>query len=79
MKKYLAILHSNRDGLSGYFLDIPTTLFAGDTLEEALEDAVEALSATQDCLISEGKDLPEPSSLEDWDLEDGITVVIPVE
>ena len=44
--------------------DLPGCFSAGDTLDEAFDNAKEAISGWLECEIDEGHDIPAPSSLE---------------
>lgn len=66
MTSYIAIIHKDKGSDYGVsFPDFPGCISAGSTLDEARAMGQEALEAYVDFLQEEGKDLPEPISLED--------------
>lgn len=46
--------------------DLPGCFSAGDTVEEAFDNAREAIEAHLEVLAEEGKDLPEPKPMSEW-------------
>jgi len=46
--------------------DLPGCFSAGDTVEEAFDNAREAIESHVEILAGEGKDLPAPKSLTEW-------------
>lgn len=61
---YAAYIHADPDGsASGSFPDVPGCYFAGDTLEEAAQDAKSALEAHFEFLADDGKAIPESTGL----------------
>jgi predicted RNase H-like HicB family nuclease len=46
--------------------DLPGCFSAGDTVEEAFDNAHEAIEAHAEVLAEEGKDLPEPKPMSEW-------------
>lgn len=62
---YPAYIHADPDGsASGFFPDVPGCFFAGDTLDDAFQDAKEALTAHFELLCETGETLPGPGSIE---------------
>ena len=60
--RYPATVESQKDGTYLVrFLDLPDTFTEGQTLEEALFDAAEALSAVLAWRLNEAKDVPAPT------------------
>jgi antitoxin HicB len=65
MIAYPAIFEEAAEG--GYvveFIDIPTCITEGDTLEEAEANAKDALSGVLSCLASRKITIPEPSTVD---------------
>ena len=63
--RYLAVLYPAIEG--GYsvgFPDLPEALTQGDTLDEAVDMAADALAITVEEYAKERRDLPTPSTLE---------------
>lgn len=67
MKQYIAVIRPDSDGCySVSFPDLPGVVTAGDTPDEALSEAVEALAfAAADWADDTGEAFPEPRTLED--------------
>lgn len=62
MKTYFAILHKDTDSAVGVaFPDLPGCFSAGDTYEEAIQNAEKALALYAEAETSAGRALPEPS------------------
>lgn len=60
--RYPATVESQKDGTYLVrFLDLPDTFTEGQTLEEALFDAAEALSAVLAWRLNDAKDVPAPT------------------
>lgn len=59
---YPAILTPEEDGYSVRFVDFDEAFTEGDTLEEALFNAIEVLTLTIEGRLEEGMDIPAPSS-----------------
>jgi predicted RNase H-like HicB family nuclease len=65
MNGYWALIHKDEGSAYGVsFPDVPGCISAGDTLEEALAEGREALSAHIAWLKAEGDDVPEPRTHE---------------
>lgn len=78
-----AILSFENDGISVDFPDLPGCLTCGDTTEEALERAKEALGLHIYGLEEDNELIPEPTSVKDLKLENNqiptlIEVVMPI-
>ncbi|MCE7029562.1 type II toxin-antitoxin system HicB family antitoxin [Jiella avicenniae] len=59
--RYIAFIHKEPDSAYGVsFPDVPGCISAGDTLEEAAKNAVEALSGHARLLEADGETLPQP-------------------
>jgi predicted RNase H-like HicB family nuclease len=84
MRQYIALIHKDPDSDFGVsFPDFPGCITAGSDLDEARQEAVEALAFHVSGMIEDGDDIPEPSSLEqvmqDKDNRDGVAVLVPLE
>ncbi len=63
---YPAYIHSDKDGsASGFFPDVPGCFFAGDTLDDAFQDARSALTIHFETLYEMEELLPSPGAVED--------------
>lgn len=65
MFKYMANIEDDPDG--GFvvmFADVPEAITAGETREEALTNAREALGLALRGILQEGRNLPEPASFD---------------
>lgn len=51
--------------------DLPGCFSAGDTIEEAFDNAREAIEAHLEVLAEEGKDLPEVRPMSEWQADKG--------
>jgi len=74
---YPAIFHPAEEG--GFwvsFPDIPECLTEGDDMQQAYEMAVEALGLSLTTMESEGEKLPDASTPDKIEVEDGFLVVI---
>ena len=62
---YPAYIHSDSDGsASGFFPDVPGCFFAGDSLDDAFQDARDALTAHFEAPVEMDEALPLPGSVE---------------
>lgn len=62
---YPAYIHSDSDGsASGFFPDVPGCFFAGDSLDDAFQDAREALTIHLEALFEAEEELPMPGNVE---------------
>jgi predicted RNase H-like HicB family nuclease len=85
--RYIAFIHKEPDSVYGVsFPDVPGCISAGDTIDEAVRNAVEALPAHIRMLETDGDPVPEPrdfdaiandDSLAD-DRAEAMTTVIPL-
>lgn len=67
MKFSIAIEPGTRKSAFGIAVpDIPGCFSAGDTVEEAFDNAREAIEAHLEVLAEDGKDLPKTKSLSEW-------------
>lgn len=63
--RYVAFIHKDPDSCFGVsFPDVPGCISAGDTLDEALRNAVEALGSHIRWMESDGDEVPSPRPLE---------------
>ena len=85
--RYVAFIHKDPDSAYGVsFPDVPGCISAGDTLDEATQNAVEALSGHIRWMEADGDPIPTPRSMDaivtDPDLaewrEGAVLAVIPV-
>lgn len=66
MRAYVAVMHKEEDSEYGLsFPDFPGCVGAGATAQEAVDDALEALTGHIELLVEEGQAVPEPSSVDD--------------
>ena len=66
MAHYVALVHKDPGSIYGVsFPDFPGCISAGDTADEALSNAVEALRAHVELIASDGDAIPEPRSIEE--------------
>lgn len=66
MTFYIAIIHKDPDSSFGVsFPDFPGCVTAGDTLEEAKNNAIEALSFHIEGMIEDGEVIPAPTTLDE--------------
>ncbi|MDA9497859.1 type II toxin-antitoxin system HicB family antitoxin [Bradyrhizobium sp. CCBAU 11357] len=64
MAQYVAIIEdADPDVISLWFPDLPGCISGGDDVEEALENAPEALAFYAQELIADGRQLPPPRTL----------------
>ena len=67
MAHYIALIHKDTD--SGYgvsFPDVPGVITAGDTIDEAMQNAPEVLAfAAEDWSEQTGKPFPKPRSIDE--------------
>ncbi|MGV3579983.1 type II toxin-antitoxin system HicB family antitoxin [Brevundimonas sp.] len=66
-RTYIAIVEEASEGYGVSFPDLPGCVSAGDTMEEAVAAAGEALSLHLDGMIEDGEDLPDARSLDQID------------
>ncbi|WP_342740895.1 type II toxin-antitoxin system HicB family antitoxin [Bradyrhizobium sp. B117] len=66
MPHYVAIIEdAGPDAVSLWFPDLPGCISGGDDVDEALENAPEALAFYAQELIEDGRELPPPRTLEE--------------
>jgi len=66
MKGYIALVHKDEGTSYGVsFPDVPGCISAGDTFEEAVANAAEALAGHFALLRADGDPIPAPRSFED--------------
>ncbi len=66
MTHYVAIVEEEEGKAVGvWFPDLPGCVSAGDTLEEAIQNAAEALELWAEAMIESGQKIPPPRSLTD--------------
>ena len=67
MAQYVAIIEDvGPDSVSLWFPDLPGCISGGDDVEEALENAPEALAFYAQELIADGRQLPPPRTLDEF-------------
>jgi predicted RNase H-like HicB family nuclease len=85
--RYIAFIHKDPDSVYGVsFPDVPGCISAGDTIDEAVRNAVEALSGHVRMLEAEGDAVPAPRDFDAIigdpelaeDREGAMTTVIPL-
>jgi len=65
MATYIALIRKEKDSAFGVeFPDFPGCISAGDTLDEAVAGAKDALELHVDGMLEDGEDIPDPSGLE---------------
>lgn len=64
--RYPAYIEIDEDGTaSGWFPDVPGCIFAGDTVDEAFEDAQGAIDAHFEALVENGLEIPQPRTMQE--------------
>jgi predicted RNase H-like HicB family nuclease len=85
--RYIAFIHKEPDSVYGVsFPDLPGCISAGDTIDEAVQNAVEALAGHVRMLESDGDPVPSPRDFDaimsDPDLEEdrqgAMTTIVPL-
>jgi len=85
--RYIAFIHKEPDSIYGVsFPDVPGCISAGDTIDDAVRNAVEALSGHVRMLEADGDPVPPPRDFDaimnDPDLaedrEDAMTTIVPL-
>lgn len=65
IKGYIALVHKDRDTSYGVsFPDVPGCISAGDTFEQAISNAAEALAGHFTVMRADGDSIPRPRSIE---------------
>ncbi|MCK0554445.1 type II toxin-antitoxin system HicB family antitoxin [Pantoea ananatis] len=82
--RFPVYLHkADTDGYSGFVPDITGCFFAGDTIDDAIVDATEAIDAHLESLADRGKDLPEAKGIEvhieNEDCQNGIWAYVDID
>lgn len=86
MSHYIAFVEPGPRNYSAYFPDFPGCASAGDTLDETIANAGEALAAHVGLMIEDGDSVPAPRSLEQIkadpehqaDMHEVIVVAVPL-
>ena len=67
MAHYIALIHKDRESCYGVsFPDVPGVVTAGDTIDEAMQQAIEILEfAADDWADVTGREWPEPRTIDD--------------
>jgi predicted RNase H-like HicB family nuclease len=86
MTHYIAFVEPGPKNYSAYFPDLPGCASAGDTLDETISNAGQALAAHVEALLEDGDPVPSPRSLEEIkadpqhraDMRDVIIAAIPL-
>lgn len=66
MTHYVAIVEEEEGKATGvWFPDLPGCISAGDTLDEAMQNAAEALELWAQAMIESGQTIPPPRTLAD--------------
>ena len=66
MIQYQAVIEKDGTGYSVSFPDLPGCFSAGDTVEEAFDNAREAIEAFCELLAEDGKEMPHPRPMGAW-------------
>jgi predicted RNase H-like HicB family nuclease len=73
MTHYVAIVEEEEGKAVGvWFPDMPGCVSAGDTLDEAMLNAAEALELWAEAMIESGKTIPSPRSLAELKADPGV-------
>lgn len=76
---FIAVFYSDKDGISIEFPDLPGCLPSADTLDNAVDNAREALGLHLWGMEQDGEEIPAPSPITDIHCEeDGVPVLIDV-
>jgi predicted RNase H-like HicB family nuclease len=86
MTHYIAFIEPGPKNYSAYFPDLPGCASAGDTLDETVTNAGEALAAHVGLMTEDGELVPSPRSIEEIkadpehvrDMHEVIVVAIPL-
>ncbi len=75
--RYVALVHKDKDSSYGVsFPDFPGCVSAGNTVDEAVANAVEALAFHVQGLEADGDSVPSPRSIEDIRSEKSLRAVL---
>lgn len=82
--RYVVVVHKDADSDYGVTVpDLPGCFSAGDTFDEALDNAVEAIECHVESLLIDGEPVPQPQTVEthqsDPDFQGGIFGVVDVD
>ncbi|MEE0874622.1 MAG: type II toxin-antitoxin system HicB family antitoxin [Ruminococcus sp.] len=76
---FIAVLYTDEDGVSVEFPDLPGCLPCADSLDNAVENAREALGLHLWGMEQDGEEIPKPTSIKDIQVESGgVPVLIDV-
>ena len=76
---YVGVLSKDPDSDYGVdFPDFPGCVTAGGTVEETLALAEEVLEFHVEGMLEHGEDIPEPTPLDQVDVDDGIPFLVPL-
>jgi predicted RNase H-like HicB family nuclease len=83
MASYLAIVERGKEGFGVFFPDLPGCTSAGDTVQDAARNAVEALEGHILTMAEHGDNIPAPSDVEsigrDPDVDEVARLLVQVE
>ena len=82
--QYPIFIHKDKDSAYGVIVpDLPGCFSAGDTIEEAIQNAHEAIECHIEGLLSDNESLPLKKSVEehfeDSDLKDGVLAIVEID
>ncbi len=82
--RFSVVIHKDKDSDYGVTVpDLPGCFSAGESLEEALEEAGEAIECHLEGMLIDGEPLPEPKDIMDHrknpDFKDGIWAIVGVD
>ena len=67
--RYPVVIHKDKDSDYGVTVpDLPGCFSAGETMEAALDNVVEAIECHLEGLLFDGESIPEPHAIEDHQL-----------
>jgi antitoxin HicB len=88
MAHYIALIHKDRDsGFGVSFPDVPGVITGGDTIDEAMRNASEALTfAAEDWSVHTGDSFPKPRTIDELradmtfqeDAADAVVAAVPL-
>ena len=61
--RYLSFIHQESDSFGVSFPDFPGCISVGESLDDAIHNACEALSFYVECSMQDGDDIPAPRSM----------------
>lgn len=68
---FIAIVYTDDDGVSVEFPDLPGCLPCAESIDEAVDNAREALGLHLWGMEQDGENIPKPSTIKDIQIEDG--------